>query len=224
MNFIVFDLDDTLLPSSAGYDLAYRSIEIDPDSEHFHQARRNVKSRLPLGHTSARNRWLYLKEYLELQNKFTPQKLILMMTRYEEVLCGFLKLEWDRLEREKLFDALKMKAHLCIMTNENTRQQILKINSIDPLGKFFSTILTSEELGYEKPELKCFQEVEKKLGGQSASRLTYVGNEIETDLRPAESLGWKTFLNTEFALNSEVDKVNKFYHRLDKLDDILEFI
>jgi len=188
MIYIVFDLDDTIVPSTQGYALAYKAIGIDPQSQDFLDARRCVKDRLPLGHTSFRNRWLYVKQFLEYKNQFLSKNLIPLLIEYERVLADFLQAEWVRLQREALFE-------LCILTNKNTRQQLLKIQAIDPGNRFSHT----------------------------PTEIFFVGDDVEIDLKPVHLLGWKTILNCEFT-KPQIQGIQTFYKSINKLDDLVGLI
>lgn len=223
MKYLVFDLDDTLIPSAEAYEQAYRSIGIDPESQEFLTARARVKSRLPHQHPSARNRWLYLKEYLECKHQFSPRDLFSLMTQYEKVLEEYLHQQWHVLKRDRLFEQLGKRAKLSVLTNENTRQQVLKLKVLDPEFKYFSGLLTSEEVGFEKPHLKIFEEQRHLLSGVRAENIYMIGNEVETDLAPAHELGWNTVLTLEFSQNKKSAQ-HSFHHTIERLDELLGLI
>lgn len=196
---LIFDLDDTLVDSENAYDRALRAIGISSQDSGYLQARATVKSRLGSGHVSARNRWLYMKEMLEQNRTFSPQLLVQKICKYEEVLLQDLKDQWNHLNRSLLFKSLKAQGHdLAILTNENTRLQILKVLQFDPDFQFFSTIVTSEETGWEKPETKIFQEIGKRFLNYSWSDMVMIGDSIHNDVLPALKLGMKAILTTEF--------------------------
>lgn len=53
-------------------------------------------------------------------------------------------------------------------------------------------ILTSEELGAEKPDPRFFEAVRSRLGDPAPEQLLYVGDRVDNDLLPAVALGWRT--------------------------------
>ncbi len=159
---LVFDLDDTLIPSSRIYEQAYEALGLlrAPADVHFAQAKQNVKAQLPPLHTAARNRLLYFKKYLELQNQFTTSQVFSLMDRYEKEIFSRTK-EAFNAEREEFFKHLKSEYFICILTNENLRTQLIKLSAIDPRGELFDLVLTSEEVGFEKPAPEIFAALER---------------------------------------------------------------
>lgn len=195
MKYLIFDLDDTLLSSSAGYDLALKECGID--SEHFKHARQCVKDRLPDRHTSARNRWLYFKEYLESQGNFSSDRLIELISKYENSLHSFQLKKWDESGKKNLLKRLKDRGYILnVITNETVQSQVKKLKIIDPDGTIFTDFLCSEEVGVEKPDLKIFNEMARRLN--SPTKILFVGDDVVNDLLPARSIGWEAILTTEY--------------------------
>lgn len=137
--WIFFDLDDTLIPSSEAYEFAYKKLHLTDDSV-FNFAKKYIKNTLLLNHTSSHNRFLYFKKFLELKGELSPKKLILLNAKYETYLINYLKNYIKTSLLIKNLKRLKKKYNLAIVTNENCRTQILKINTIDPLGKIFDKV------------------------------------------------------------------------------------
>src|ERR1700675_1965779 len=86
----VFDLDDTLIPSSRLYEQALRAIGLSNDDPSYLKARALTKSRLDSSHVAARNRILYLKAWLEDRGKLSSSALLQLMGAYEEALLAGL--------------------------------------------------------------------------------------------------------------------------------------
>ena len=101
------------------------------------------------------------------------------------------------MERKRLLRELSQKFDLYILTNETLRTQLVKIQAIDPKGKYFKGILTSEEAGCEKPSKEMFLELLKR-HRLKASQCYFVGDSVENDMIPAHALGMTPVLTTEF--------------------------
>lgn len=53
-------------------------------------------------------------------------------------------------------------------------------------------VLTSEQLGQQKPDPAFFSAVREQLGNTAPERLLYVGDRADNDVLPAAELGWRT--------------------------------
>lgn len=195
---LVFDLDDTLIPSERLYPLALRRIGLDADGE-YRKARQDVKDTLPSGHTSARSRLLYFKRILENRGEFSAASLLVMTEGYEEALQSEIAAFWVP-ERTEILKRLADSFDLCLLTNENLRTQMLKIAAFDPAGELFSCVVTSEEAGAEKPHAAIFDLLEHR---HSAASYTMIGDHRQNDMEPALSRGWKAVQTVEFLSDEE---------------------
>lgn len=193
---LVFDLDDTLIPSTECYELALKDIGLSHEDRDYKKAREAVKSTLGSDHPSSHSRLLYFKKYLELRGAFRSATLMSMMERYENALISHLEEKWNY---ENLIRELSQTHRLAIMTNETTRAQILKTRIIDPEGKYFAAIVTSEEVGAEKPDGRIFQEVRTRFSEVKETDFVMVGDSYTNDIAPALARGWRAILTTEYA-------------------------
>ena len=177
-------------------------IGLAPGTPRYEQARQKVKERIgavspALLHT-ARNRLLYFKALLELENRFTPDEALKLMAIYELALESNIQEQWVALGRSRLMEILASKGVAClILTNENTRTQLIKMRAIDPYSRYFHRIITSEEVGVEKPDARMFQAALEALGLPPSDCLV-VGDEVASDLIPAAQLGFLTAWTSEF--------------------------
>jgi putative hydrolase of the HAD superfamily len=194
---LILDLDGTLYDADLAYQTALISLGVSPESSEFQSARRQVKMRLGAGHVAARNRVLYFKVLLEETGQFNASQVLSNVTHYEKVLGQNLKEQWERLSRSDLFSWLSQQFKILILTNENTRTQLFKLAHLDPSGKFFHRVITSEEFGVEKPHRLLFEEALKRLQ-MDAQNCIMVGDDVQADLWPAHSLGMRTVWTREF--------------------------
>jgi putative hydrolase of the HAD superfamily len=192
---ILFDLDDTLIDANAAYNRALNAVGIDPEGLEFSNARFIVKKRLA-NHTSARNRLLYFKTLLEQDTRVRngAAAILDLMNRYEEALCTQLETQWRELSVVRVPFLRKLAEHfrLGIVTNENTRTQLLKLRTIDPNGELFSTVVISEEVGVEKPDPKIFEYACQRMKTLPHETLM-IGDNYSTDVEGALHAGLKAF-------------------------------
>lgn len=212
---ILFDLDDTLVNSTEIYSLCYRQLGID--QEILAKAKNQVKKNLGSGHVSSHQRLLYFKYYLELEGKFSPESLLDLIAKYEVALSKEMHSSWGKLNRDSLMRKLKKDYRLAIITNENTRTQILKLKTIDPQMQYFDFIVTSEEIGVEKPDFKIFHDCQRRAKLEFQDILM-VGDSIENDLIPAKKLGAQTLGTNEFHENIIADSSFSWLKNLNELE------
>lgn len=215
--FIVFDLDDTLIPSTKIYSLALKKVGIKPTGVEYQKARALVKGRLDQS-PSAHNRLLYFKAMLENRKRLTPEKALLLQSKYEKALVDLIRNDWKKSKRAALLRKLSKKYHLAIVTNENTRTQLLKLLAIDPKFSLFKAVITSEEIGVEKPNEKVFELLITQLGNPAPENVTLVGDSLRNDIEPAIKLGWRAIWTREFLKPEE--KVTG--HSLECIDSLQE--
>jgi HAD superfamily hydrolase (TIGR01549 family) len=217
---IIFDLDNTLVFSDKAYDLALDHCQID--AQRYQQARSNVKRVLnqKFQSPSARSRLLYFKEYFHLGGKpHSANDVLGMNNRYETKMLECLADQVESLGRKDFLEKLKAKADLYILTNENLKTQLAKISVIDPQGRFFKGILTSEEFGFEKPDRGIFEHLLVKYN-LKASECFMVGDDYENDIQPSLALGMKAIQTTEFVTN----KGPTGHVIVNDLNKVLEFV
>lgn len=213
---LIFDLDDTLVNSTLAYANALKAIGISENDPNFTRARLEVKNRIGEGHVSARNRLLYFKKMLENQNRFSARLNLELMNGYEAALAHDIERQWGTLKRKELFQQLSKSYSIGIISNENTRTQLIKLNSIDPEGQLFGCVCFSEDVGVEKPNIKIFQNFLSSTGF-SVKDCCMIGDSYENDISPCESIGMSAILSREF-----VKKESTYRHLIDDLNSLLK--
>lgn len=155
----------------------------------FDEAKGYVKRRL--GNTGAsHNRMLYMQRFLEIAGeKPMPDALILY------------NLYWDTMfERMQTFDYViplmnKLKDHrivIGILTDLTAHIQHRKLIHMG-LDKYVDIMVTSEEVGREKPSEAAFGLIINK-SGLSPCELLMIGDSYEKDIKGAENAGMNTML------------------------------
>lgn len=188
--WIVFDLDDTLIPSSIIYQRCYLRLRLGPG---IHISRRQVKARLPKGSVSAHHRLLYFKNFLETQNQFSAREVLKLMARYEKLLAQEIQSWLKKSSVLKDLRGLKKNHHLALFTNETLRTQMIKIQKLDPDGALFDRILTSEEIGQEKKASGSYKKLLQFLKAKPSDCIM-VGDDLAQDIRPSKKAGFKQSL------------------------------
>ena len=223
---LVFDLDGTLIDSQRAYSIANQAALklTNSSTDDFEAARLFVKKRLAPQHVSARNRWSYYKSMLEAMGRWSPNLLCEIMSTYETALVDDIKAQWRDLDRDRLFTDLTENFQMVIITNENLRGQILKISAMDPQGRFFQRIFTSEEFGVEKPDPSLLRAAIDHLK-LKVSEICVIGDSFHDDVYPATQLGCKAVLTKEFANNppGESESIGA-HHLITKLSDLIHHV
>ena len=193
---LVLDLDDTLIPSSTFYKTCIAKLGLD--EAEYALARKQVKAQLSAESPSSHNRLLYFKRLLENKGQFSSEKASRMMDAYENFLVNEIQNYWQNSDRGSLLLSLSEKYKLALLTNETTRIQLLKLNCIDPKGLLFSWVITSEEIGAEKPNKLMFTELIRRARLEKNQNIIMVGDDLDNDIVPAAAHGWRGILTTEF--------------------------
>ncbi|MEK6772745.1 MAG: HAD family hydrolase [Bdellovibrionota bacterium] len=215
---ILFDLDDTLIGSTEIYQKCYDDLKLD--MKVLEAARDRIKKNLGPGHVSAHQRFLYFKLYLEMKSEFSPLALDEMIFKYENLLSNYFQNEWLSLKRDSLFSELKRICKLAIVTNENARTQMVKLKAIDPKFHYFEFMVTSEEVGVEKPDLKIFKDCFERAGIR-AEDVLMIGDSPKNDLEPMEKMGAQVIGTSEFIKDSLAGSKYNWIKNLNELAQIL---
>jgi len=184
---ILFDLDDTLIPSEEIYiqGLRYAHARLGEEKRlswpaflrYYRQARALVKSRLG-ENPAARNRVLYFKELVELIfGSSHPALTLALFHAYNRA--------WRSIDATAVREiAARLVRHypLGIITNQVTLMQLQKMARIDPQGKLFKVLVTAEEAGVEKPRIPIYRLACRRLG-VPAARILLVGDSWQADVR-----------------------------------------
>lgn len=197
---ILFDTDNTLYDYTPANKMATRAAEIKAGNllgitpEIFHQVYRQARLEIKqqLGHTaSSHSRLLYFQRMLELLG-FKAQLLIaldLEQTFWRTFLAhaplfpgviDFFKLLRD--------DNIP----IAIVTDLTAHIQLRKLTYFH-LEETFDAVVTSEEVGADKPDPRNFELVLKKLGLRSYEQVWMVGDNPSTDIAGGRHIGAVTF-------------------------------
>ncbi|MBI5209707.1 MAG: HAD family hydrolase [Elusimicrobia bacterium] len=190
---VLFDLDDTLFPTAAshaaGITEAWKALRrVRPLGRAafdrlYASSRADVKARLGDA-PAARNRLLYFKRLVErLLGRAAPGLTLAMGRAYER---SFARADTAGLGR--LLASLARRYKLGIVTNQECGLQLEKLRLIDPDGRLLPVVVTSDEMGVEKPHPRIFLEACRRLGCKPAQTLV-VGDSWSMDVLGARRAG-----------------------------------
>lgn len=195
---LVFDLDDTLIPSLKIYETVLGSMSPLLARETYEKARGEVKRLMGGGHSESRSRLLYLKRALDETGNYSPQKTLEWIQIYEQKLEAEIRSFWNASRLDAVLRPLTKKFHIGVLSNENTRTQLIKMRAIDPDAKIFAHLLTSGEVGVEKPDERIYHEYLGRFGLKAQETLM-ISDNWQTDLIGARKAGMKILWVAEHA-------------------------
>ena len=84
--------------------------------------------------------------------------------------------------------ALKASFKIAIVTNQTCQAQLAKLNKLDPDGSLIDVFITSEAVGFEKPDSRIFKAALEGLN-LPGNQCLMVGDHLENDVKGAVGLG-----------------------------------
>lgn len=222
---LLLDIDNTIIPSVSAYEFALEQLNNDWSRKFggrkkdfriiYDKARALTKSQLN-GHTSNRLRILYFKKMLEIQNGALSQKrleeVLDIERRYFRYFILFLKnyKQKHKSEYKEIFSLLRKlesKDRIVLLSNENLRTQLIKLSAILPKDLRFQ-LLTSEEMGFEKPDKRLFLSAMEIGGIQSSKPSFMIGDSWEDDIMGAKQIGMGLIHQTGIFGNPKTLEIN----------------
>ena len=219
VNNLILDLDNTLY----GYDTPHKialsavletfSTKFDISKEHtkqsFERARLNTHLELP-AKAASHNRLLYVQKMLEY-NGLNSMKYAL----------EFYKLYWGTfLENMVLFESVidYLETHrskggkVCILTDLTAHIQYRKIEKLS-LAEYVDFLVTSEEVGVEKPHPSMFAKALQKLECEDYEALM-IGDSWSKDIVGANAMGiqsiWINHKKEKQSFKENIREVSRF--------------
>eukprot|EP01029_Cantina_marsupialis_P017146 TRINITY_DN3851_c0_g4_i2.p1 TRINITY_DN3851_c0_g4~~TRINITY_DN3851_c0_g4_i2.p1 ORF type:complete len:230 (+),score=-15.07 TRINITY_DN3851_c0_g4_i2:187-876(+) len=214
---VLLDLDDTLyayepcntLGREAVVSLCHKETGHDfrAVEDAFASARKQVNQNLCYT-AASHNRLLYFHKMTEL---LEVKDLSLPMRLYTAYWGTFLDAMELRSGVERFLQAI-VHVPVCLLTDLTAHIQFRKIERLQ-LTKYISYMVTSEEVGVEKPDPKGFQLALKKCGVQAAEACM-VGDNFTKDIEAAQALGMDAYWYASNAAH------NAFEHRFDSFNKL----
>lgn len=223
----IFDLDDTLynyknvneiaLDELRKYTCSTLNISGKLFDEAFKYGRNSTKEGLE-EYAAGHNRMIYCQKTLEFLGINPILYSLEMYEVYWNTILENMKLNEGVLE---LFEYLKEnKIKIAICTDLTTNIQHRKLRKLE-IDKYIDCIVTSEEAGAEKPNIKMFNLCLKKLQ-ISNNEAFYVGDSFKKDIVGANNAGILPIWYTR--LNESIKKSDFIYKRITKLSQVKEYI
>ncbi len=197
---VLLDLDDTLyayepchqksLHACKTHAFEKYAMTVDVFEANFLLARKKVHDSLS-NQGASHSRLLYFQKQHELIFGYTNPTYALSMEELywntflsNMILDGEAKAFLIKLKTEKIKS--------CIITDLTAQIQMRKWLKLE-LGNYINFLVTSEEAGVEKPSAAIFELALEKLN-LKASEVIMVGDNVEKDIKGAQSFGIKSFL------------------------------
>ena len=234
---IIFDLDNTLYSYTECHKVALRTCinylcekvhisETSPIEQKYHKIANQLKHELP-GVASSHNKAIYFKQLLEnlgvSYGYFQPIHDLYWNTFYENIqpFNGVLEfMEWNRRKGIKIG----------VLTDYETEYQIIKLEKLGLL-EFVDHIVTSEEVGIEKPSRRAFLTILDRMK-LPPTDVCMIGDNYEKDIQGALELGIRgLWFCPNGSSNSETfssyvtlfDETIQFYEQLTKFVEISRY-
>jgi putative hydrolase of the HAD superfamily len=187
-NAVIFDLDNTLYDYSFCHKKSLEEVSkyLNLEFEYFETCYKKVTNqfKVEVGNVaSSHNRFIYfkwLKESLKLDYSVTE-----INNLYWNTYISNMNLFDGVIEFLEFLKSLKIK--MAILTDFQTEYQYRKLEKLGILN-YFDLIVTSEEMGIEKPSMKGFQYCLSKLN-ESPENVIMIGDSYEKDILGAKNLG-----------------------------------
>ena len=219
---VIFDLDNTLYDYTSNDIVAMHALcafakeHFNLDEESFRkvytEARRIVKNRLTEG-AAQHNRMLFLQTALEIIGKNPFHYAIEMYETYWGTFLKNMTLYDGALEFLQILKAEGFKIAIC--TDMTAHIQYRKIKQLG-ISNLIDVIVTSEEVGVEKPSPLIFERVLEKLK-VDASEAAYFGDSFMKDIEGSANCGMKAFY---FVADREVNENAFGYPKINSYKDL----
>lgn len=194
---LLLDLDNTLYQyepaHQAGLAVVFdylqpiiKTSRIDLENA-YEQGKHQVKRRL---HDTAasHHRLLYLQAMLELLGVFAPK---LTNDLYKQYWAAFFTAMQPLPGLNEVLPRLAQNYQIGIITNFVADIQFQKLEQLG-IGHLIKHLITSEEIGCEKPDQKIFLAACKKMQLRP-EELCMIGDDLAADIIPAQHLGMETY-------------------------------
>ena len=110
-----------------------------------------------------------------------------------------------------------------IITDGTTVEQMEQLYKLGII-EYIDILITSEELGVEKPNEYIFKKALSYLSIADSYNAVMVGDDIERDIRGAKSVGIKTILVTKYSRKNKIPNAIQPDIIVDSVFDILRYI
>lgn len=200
---VLLDLDDTLYAyapcNEAGLVAAHTVLggSAPLDVATFRALHDRVRAELAVrlrGQAASHDRAIFFKLVVERHTGASRPALALEML--EAYWSSFLARATPAPGATEALEELARDHALALVTNQSTDVQLRKLERLG-LARWFPVVVTSAEVGVEKPDARMFAAALEALA-VVPTRAVMVGDDPEVDARGAANAGLRTILSTQF--------------------------
>jgi FMN phosphatase YigB (HAD superfamily) len=134
---------------------------------------------------------------------------------------------WDRIEwvpgAESSLQQLSTRYFCCIASNSPASDTAGMIRALKIVGadKYFTTFITSKDIGVEKPDLRFFVAVCKQIG-YTPEKCLMIGDKYEKDIVGAKKCGMKTILYNKSRLTQPFPLADAVITHMSELAGVID--
>lgn len=199
--YIIFDLDDTIYNYTKCHNMSinviyeliskYTNIGVNDIKNIYTNIDDNHKA-LTINSASSHNKYIKFKHLLEKLNMTNVEEI---HKKYWEIFYQNIKLNDGVLDLIIWLKSIGIK--LYILTDYETEYQIEKLKQLN-IFDYFDYILTSEEIGCEKPSIHCFNYIIMKTNSNK-NEIIMIGDNFNKDIVGAINSGiYSYYYNVDF--------------------------
>jgi len=209
--YIIFDLDDTIynytLCNNNSMNLVYKLIYdyTNINEEIIKKEYDNIDKihkTLTINTASSHNKYIKFKQLLE---KFNMINIEEVHKKYWETFFKNIKLNDGILEVLEWIKSIGIK--IFILTDYETEYQIEKLKKLNILN-YIDYVITSEEIGCEKPSIHCFNYVLMKTNCNK-DEIIMIGDSFKKDITGAINSGIYSY-HYKFDYNKDIEIRDKY--------------
>lgn len=209
--YIIFDLDNTIYNYTScnnnSMDSIYKLINnyMGADKEVIKKAYNNIDDihkTLTVNTASSHNKYIKFKQLLE---KFNMTNIEEVHKKYWEIFFKNIKLNEGILELLEWIKSIGIK--IFILTDYETEYQIEKLKKLNILN-YIDYVITSEEIGCEKPSIHCFNYVLMKTNC-NRDEIIMIGDSFKKDIKGAINSGIYSYYYN-FDYNKDIEIRDKY--------------
>ena len=158
----------------------------------------------------ARIKEIFFSCGVKLSEKEAEEKFKNYLQTYEN--------NWTAYDDVQSLTNLNKKYRLGIITNGDLKQQSLKLEKMG-IKNLFEVIISARDVGLQKPDLEIFK-IACSMVDISPDRCYYVGDDLEKDILPCQTIGMKGIWINRNKIEYENSNIDIIYS-LNELKDIL---
>lgn len=119
-----------------------------------------------------------------------------------------------------LLDSIYGKCKIYVITNAVERVQRSRLNK-SGLLKYFDEVFISELIGYQKPDVRFFEEVYKQIGSPNKDEIIVLGDSLSSDIKGGVNFGVDTCY---FNPHHKESEIKNYTYEIDNLSNFIKYI